>query len=296
MQRRADRDRPRRQCAGLADDPGAPGSGRPAGSSCARTSPSSTSPTTRRRTASSTRKASTSTPRAATSTRTTTAGSRTSTAASARSCSASDGDCRAGRRVTAPPGTAAMSIESTTVEMTEFEREVAGLVIEALRLEMRAGEFAVEAPLYGGELGLDSIDMLEIALAVSKRYGVEIAVRRCRHAAHLRLAAGPGRARRRASRALTRWARRSLRDRRPYAARRAPGQAGLLDRRRRGGRRGDPARGSTAGSTSSPSRSTWRLPRRSRGRCVPARSRWSRGSRSASAAGSSRNSSATRAR
>ena len=67
-----------------------------------------------------------------------------------------------------------MSIESTTVVMTDFEREVAGLVIEALRLEIRASEFAVEAPLYGGDLGLDSIDMLEIALAVSKRYGVEI--------------------------------------------------------------------------------------------------------------------------
>jgi acyl carrier protein len=68
-----------------------------------------------------------------------------------------------------------MSIESTTVGMSEFEREVAGLVVEALRLEMRASEFPVDAPLYGGDLGLDSIDMLEIALAVSKRYGVEIA-------------------------------------------------------------------------------------------------------------------------
>jgi acyl carrier protein len=68
-----------------------------------------------------------------------------------------------------------MSIESTTVGMSEFEREVAGLVVEALRLEMRANEFPVDAPLYGGDLGLDSIDMLEIALAVSKRYGVEIA-------------------------------------------------------------------------------------------------------------------------
>ncbi|MEO8485929.1 MAG: phosphopantetheine-binding protein [Betaproteobacteria bacterium] len=67
-----------------------------------------------------------------------------------------------------------MSVESTIVDMTEFEREVAGLVIEALRLEITADAFAVEAPLYGGDLGLDSIDMLEIALAVSKRYGVEI--------------------------------------------------------------------------------------------------------------------------
>jgi acyl carrier protein len=68
-----------------------------------------------------------------------------------------------------------MSVDSTTVAMTEFEREVASLVVEALRLDIRPEGFAVDAPLYGGELGLDSIDMLEIALAVSKRYGVEIA-------------------------------------------------------------------------------------------------------------------------
>ena len=67
-----------------------------------------------------------------------------------------------------------MTIAPSTIEMTEFEREVAALVVEALRLEMRPGEFPVEAPLYGGDLGLDSIDMLEIALAISKRYGVEI--------------------------------------------------------------------------------------------------------------------------
>jgi acyl carrier protein len=67
-----------------------------------------------------------------------------------------------------------MAIESPTVVMNEFEREVATLVIEALRLEVRAEDFVADAPLYGGDLGLDSIDMLEIALAVSKRYGVEI--------------------------------------------------------------------------------------------------------------------------
>ena len=67
-----------------------------------------------------------------------------------------------------------MAIESPTVVMTEFEREVATLVIEALRLEVRPDDLVADAPLYGGDLGLDSIDMLEIALAVSKRYGVEI--------------------------------------------------------------------------------------------------------------------------
>jgi len=67
-----------------------------------------------------------------------------------------------------------MSIESSAVAMTEFERELAGVVVEALRLEIPPDELVVDAPLYGGDLGLDSIDMLEIALAVSKRYVVEI--------------------------------------------------------------------------------------------------------------------------
>ena len=67
-----------------------------------------------------------------------------------------------------------MSYDSTTVGMSDFEREVAGVIVEALRLDIRPDELRADAPLYGGELGLDSIDMLEIALAVSKRYGVEI--------------------------------------------------------------------------------------------------------------------------
>jgi acyl carrier protein len=58
--------------------------------------------------------------------------------------------------------------------MTELERELATLIIEALRLPIAPAEFAVDAPLFGGELGLDSIDVLEIALALSRRYGIEI--------------------------------------------------------------------------------------------------------------------------
>lgn len=57
---------------------------------------------------------------------------------------------------------------------TPFEREIAQLVIDALRLDIRLEDIDVTAPLFGGRLGLDSIDMLEIALAVSKSYGVEI--------------------------------------------------------------------------------------------------------------------------
>jgi acyl carrier protein len=58
--------------------------------------------------------------------------------------------------------------------MSELEQELATLIIEALRLPITPQQFGVDAPLFGGELGLDSIDVLEIALALSRRYGIEI--------------------------------------------------------------------------------------------------------------------------
>ena len=58
--------------------------------------------------------------------------------------------------------------------MSDQERELAELIVSALNLETPANEIDPEAPLYGEGLGLDSIDILEIALAVSKRYGVQI--------------------------------------------------------------------------------------------------------------------------
>jgi len=58
--------------------------------------------------------------------------------------------------------------------MSDFEREIALLIIETLGLETQADAIAPDAPLYGDTLGLDSIDMLEIATLVSQRYGVEI--------------------------------------------------------------------------------------------------------------------------
>ena len=58
--------------------------------------------------------------------------------------------------------------------MTELEREIAAAIIEALALEFPVDEFDPEAALYGDRFGLDSIDMLEIAVVVSARYGVEL--------------------------------------------------------------------------------------------------------------------------
>jgi acyl carrier protein len=60
------------------------------------------------------------------------------------------------------------------MQTTAFESELAALIVQALNLEIRPDEIDPEAPLFGEGLGLDSIDMLEIALAVSKKYGFKL--------------------------------------------------------------------------------------------------------------------------
>lgn len=58
---------------------------------------------------------------------------------------------------------------------TPEEKELAELLVEALNLEdIGPGEIAPEEPLFGDGLGLDSIDALEMALAISQKYGVEL--------------------------------------------------------------------------------------------------------------------------
>ena len=52
--------------------------------------------------------------------------------------------------------------------------EIAELIIAALNLEMSPSEIEADAPLFGDGLGLDSIDVLEIALVVCKRYGFQL--------------------------------------------------------------------------------------------------------------------------
>ncbi len=60
-------------------------------------------------------------------------------------------------------------------EQTAFEQEVAGLIVDSLNLEEVAAEdIDPEAPLFREGLGLDSIDALELALAISRAYGVQI--------------------------------------------------------------------------------------------------------------------------
>jgi acyl carrier protein len=60
-------------------------------------------------------------------------------------------------------------------QQTPAEQELASLIVESLNLEnVSPQDIDPEAPLFGGELGLDSIDALELALAVSKRYGIQL--------------------------------------------------------------------------------------------------------------------------
>lgn len=56
----------------------------------------------------------------------------------------------------------------------DFQREIAELLIECLNLEVTADQITPDAPLYDKGLGLDSIDVLEVALVVSKRYGLQL--------------------------------------------------------------------------------------------------------------------------
>ncbi len=57
---------------------------------------------------------------------------------------------------------------------TAQERELARLMVTALNLEVTADEIDPAAPLFGEGLGLDSIDILELSLAISKTYGVQL--------------------------------------------------------------------------------------------------------------------------
>lgn len=54
------------------------------------------------------------------------------------------------------------------------EKELAQLIVTSLNLEVTADEIEPDAPLYGEGLGLDSIDILELSLAISKTYGLQL--------------------------------------------------------------------------------------------------------------------------
>lgn len=55
-----------------------------------------------------------------------------------------------------------------------LQKEVTQLIIQALNLDVVAETINPDDPLYGDGLGLDSIDVLEVALLVSKKYGLQL--------------------------------------------------------------------------------------------------------------------------
>lgn len=70
----------------------------------------------------------------------------------------------------------AQSLEqpASPTDVASVRRELSTLITEALNLEVAPGDIDPAAPLYREGLGLDSIDILEIALVVARQYGIQL--------------------------------------------------------------------------------------------------------------------------
>jgi acyl carrier protein len=64
--------------------------------------------------------------------------------------------------------------QPTAPRLDTLERELATLIVKGLDLSVAPEDIDPDASLYGEGLGLDSIDILEIALIVSKQYGIQL--------------------------------------------------------------------------------------------------------------------------
>ena len=71
-----------------------------------------------------------------------------------------------------PPVSAAAA--APVQDQPALERELAQLFVQSLNLEVAADDIDATAPLFGDGLGLDSIDILEVALEVSRKYGFQL--------------------------------------------------------------------------------------------------------------------------
>jgi acyl carrier protein len=59
-------------------------------------------------------------------------------------------------------------------DVSALEAEVATLIVQTLTLKVDPAQIQPEEPLFGDGLGLDSIDALELSLAITQSYGYQI--------------------------------------------------------------------------------------------------------------------------
>lgn len=57
---------------------------------------------------------------------------------------------------------------------SSLEQEIAALIVQTLKLKVDPASIRPEAALFGEGLGLDSIDALELSLAISQTYGYQL--------------------------------------------------------------------------------------------------------------------------
>ena len=65
-------------------------------------------------------------------------------------------------------------VPAVSQDPAALESDLAALFVQALNLEMAPETIDPAAPLFGDGLGLDSIDILEVALEVSHKYGFQL--------------------------------------------------------------------------------------------------------------------------
>jgi acyl carrier protein len=60
-------------------------------------------------------------------------------------------------------------------DTNSLKERIKGLMVENLMLQMSAAEIADDLPLFGpGSLGLDSVDALQLVVALDKNFGLKI--------------------------------------------------------------------------------------------------------------------------
>ena len=63
----------------------------------------------------------------------------------------------------------------TPTETATLRQDLKRLIVESLRLEgLTTDKIGDDTPLFGEELGLDSVDALELVVALEKEFGIKI--------------------------------------------------------------------------------------------------------------------------